>query len=102
MLDETGVAGADDAGADGAGDAGDADGAGATGDAEGAGDAGDADGAGSPGSPDGIAEGSFEGEGDGLGVMHGGVSTTVLYLPLFVVTLGAGVAEASQGTAAAK
>jgi hypothetical protein len=33
--------------------------------------------------------------------MQGGVSMTVLYLPLFVVTLGAGVAVASHGTAAA-
>ncbi len=91
-------------GADGAGAAGEADGAGAAGEADGAGAAGDAldAGAGSPGSADGIADGSIEGEGDGLGVMQGGVSTTVLYLPLFVVTLGVGVAAASQGTAAAK
>ena len=80
-----------------------------TGEPEGGGDAGTGalvcgrTGDGEPGTPDGIADGSSDGdgEGEGLGVMQGGVSTIVLYLPLFVVTFGAGVAAASHGTAAA-
>lgn len=51
---------------------------------------------------EGVPAGGAAGVGGGLGVEHGGVSMTVLYLPLFVATLGAGVAPASHGWAAAK